>query len=325
MAFQTQYHIKVNQSYFDGGDMLRAKLLAGGAGYDVIMPALANLPQYLKAHLLQFIDAQSMPNYKLRNKALYNFTKTLDPDNRYAAIYTYGTTGIAYNKVMIQKYLGKNAPTNNWKILFEPKYLKKLQGCGVSFLASPVQVFGITLKYLGYNPNTHNPKQLKAAANYLMKIRKYFTYFSNNRYIFDLASGNICIAMAYSGDTLRAQKLAENAHDHVKLAYNVDTQNMPIWFDVMAIPYNAPHPHAAKQFINSMLSPKNSAMNSNYIMQPNATPASQPYLSPKLQKSSVTSSEKILQSAFILRYPTTKLQPLINRLWFSVKYGVPLA
>lgn len=182
-AFEKTTGIKVNRSYFDGGDMLRAKLLAGGAGYDVIMPALAELPQYIKAHLVQPIHPQSIPNYRLRNKALYQLTKSIDPDNRYSVIYTYGTTGIAYNKAMIKKYLGNNAPIHSWKILFQPKYLKKLQSCGVSFLASPVQVFGITLKYLGYNPNTHNPKQLKAAADYLMKIRKYFTYFEQRSWV----------------------------------------------------------------------------------------------------------------------------------------------
>lgn len=322
--FEKQTGIKVNRSYFDGGDMLRAKLLAGGAGYDVIMPALANIPQYLKAHLLQPIHASDLPNYHLRNKALYKIAQSIDPDNRYTAIYTYGTTGIAFNRTMIEKALGKNAPTHSWKILFEPKYLKKLKNCGVSFLASPVQVFGITLKYLGYNPNTKDPKKIKAAAKYLMKIRKYLTYFSNNRYIFDLASGNICIAMGYSGDALRAQKLAKQSHDGAHIQFHVDPQAVPIWFDVMAIPYNAPHPKAARAFINAMLGPKAAALNSNFIMQPNAVPASKSLLSPKLQAPDITPTSKILQSAFILHYPDATLQPFVSRLWFSVRYGVGL-
>lgn len=322
--FEKQTDIKVNRSYFDGGDMLRAKLLAGGAGYDVIMPALANVPQYLKAHLLQPIQAKKMANYHLRNKGLYKIAATIDPNNQYTAIYTYGTTGIAYNKKMIEKALGKNAPVHSWKILLDPHYLKKLQNCGVSFLASPVQVFGITLKYLGYNPNTTNPKQIKAAAEYLMKIRKYLTYFSNNRYIFDLASGNICIAMGYSGDALRAQKLAKDAHDHADIQYHIANNGVPIWFDVMAIPYNAPHPKAARAFINAMMTPQMAAKNSNFIMQPNAITSSQPLLSPKLKSPDITPTKQILKEAFILRYPSQKLQPLISRLWFSVRYGVGL-
>lgn len=324
-AFEAKSGIIVNRSYFDGGNMLRAKLLAGGAGYDVIMPALASLPQYIKASLLQPIDTNKIPNYQQRDKALYQITAQTDPNNRYAIIYTYGTTGVAYNKAMIQKYLGKDAPLHSWKILFEPKYLKKLQGCGVSFLASPVQVFGITLNYLGYNPNTQNPKALEAAAKYLMKIRKYLTYFSNNRYIIDLASGNICMAMAYSGDTLRAQKLANNAHDGVKLQYNMMNDGVPIWFDMLAIPHNAPHPQAALQFINALLAPKSAAQDSNYIMQPNAVPASKPYLLPALQQPNITPTAQTLKTAFNLHYPSVKLAPLVNRLWFSVRYGVKLS
>jgi len=322
-TFEQQTGIKVNRSYFDGGDMLRAKLLAGGSGYDVIMPASANLPQYIQAKLLQPLDISKLPNYQLRDKTLYHIVASNDPGNRYGVIYTYGTTGIAYNKAMIRQYLGKDAPVDSWKILFDPKYLKKLKGCGVSFLDSPVQVFGITLRYLGYNPNTTDPKALEAATKYLMKIRKYFTYFSNNRYIFDLASGNICIAMAYSGDTLRAEKLAEGAHDQVHLGYHIVPGSVPIWFDMMAIPYNAPHPESALKFINAMLNPKIAAENSNYIMQPNAIPASKPYLSAKLQETNVT--DKILKTGFILHYPTQALQPLVNRLWFSVRYGVSLS
>ncbi len=322
--FEKRTGIQVNQSFFNGADMLKAKLLAGGTGYDVIMPALADMPQYLHADLLQPIDKSKLPNYKHRNKTLYQLTAKIDPQNRYGVIYTYGTTGIAYNAKLIRKYLGKDAPVHSWKILFDPKYLKKLQHCGISFLDEPTQVFGITLNYLGYNPNTQDPKQLEAAANYLMKIRHYLTYFGNNRYQYDLASGNLCIAMGYSGDTLHSRRVAQSSGDNVDVRYALANDGVPIWFDMMAVPKNAPHPKAALTFINAMIAPKAAAAISNRLQQPNATPASEPYLDKTLQQPSATPTASLLKHAFILHDPTPKTQALVSQLWFKVRYGVNL-
>ena len=56
-----------------------------------------------------------------------------------------------------------------------------------------------------------------------------------------------------------------------------------MWFDVAAMPSDAPHPRAALQFINFLMDAEIAATNSNTITFPNANAAAQPQLHPEIQ------------------------------------------
>jgi putrescine transport system substrate-binding protein len=183
-------------------------------------------------------------------------------------------------------------------------------------------VYGVALHYLGLDPNTHNPKDYDKATDYLVKLRPYITYFSNSNYIFDLASGNICIVMGYSGDVMRAKHYADMAGNGVHIAYVVPKSGAPIWFDMMAIPRDAPHPQAAEAFMNYLISPKVAATLSNFVFQPNATPSSAPYLKPDLRDPNVTPDAKTISRLFEPLVPPNDLNQYVNRLWLEVRYGI---
>ncbi|MDF2530175.1 MAG: extracellular solute-binding protein family 1, partial [Gammaproteobacteria bacterium] len=242
--------------------------------------------------------------------------------NVYGIDYSWGTIGIAYNVQKIRQILGPNAPVDNWDLLLSPKYLSKLQQCGVSFLDDPVLVYGITLHYLGMNPNSTDPQDYMKATDYLMGIRQNLTYFSNSSYIFDLAGGNLCMSMAYSGDAMRARNYALQAHNGVDIQFVIPKGGAPIWFDIMAIPKGAPHPEATYKFINYLLDPKNQATLSNYLFQPNATPSSKPYLHPILQDPNVTPPDSVISQLFIVQVPPPKLAEVVSKLWLQVRYGI---
>lgn len=323
--FERTTSIKVYQSYFDGADMLKAKLFAGSTNIDLTMPALGDMPHLIAAGTLQPIDTSRIPNYKLRSTALYNITNAIDPQHVYGLIYSYGTTGVAYNPELVKQALGDlPLPDNLWDLLFKPKYLKRLKSCGVSYLDSPVQVFGTTLFYLNLDPNSVRPEDYQQATQSLLRNRQYLTYFDNNRYIQDLASGNICIAMAYSGDTIRAKMLAKRAGSPINIQYALPKTGGPIWFDMLAIPTGAPNLDSTYTFINYLLSPKVAAQTSNYLYQPNAVPASEPYLDPVLKDSSLTPKAAKMLQLFNIEQPHGEINTLENQLWFQVKYGVKL-
>lgn len=320
--FQQQTDIHINQSFYSGSDMLQAKLMAGNAGYDVIIPALVDMKDEIHNGLLQPLDKKLLPNLKYKNPVLYKLTSQIDTDNKYAVIYQYGTTGIAINATEVKRALGNTPmPKNLWELLLTPRYLKKLKGCGVSYLDSPTQVYGIVFHYLHINPNTQKPADYEKATKFLLKLRPYLTYFDNVKYETDLASGNICIAMAYSGDTLQAKTWAKKAGDKVNLKFLSPKSGVPIWFDMLAIPKGAPHPKAAHQWINYLISAKVAAKNSNYLQQPNATLTSKPYLDPVLNTPLATPDQQTLKHSFLIHDMTPELKPLVSRLWFKVKYG----
>ncbi len=322
--FQNQTGITINQSFFDGSDMLKAKLMAGGSGYDLTVPALSDMIQEIPAGVFQPLDKSQLPNYKYIDPAIYRIATKVDPGNTYGVVYMYGTTGVSYNPDLIKRELGNDAPVDQWKILFDPKYLSKLQDCGVAFLDEPVQVFGLTLHYLGLDPNSTNPADYYKAADYLMKIRKYLIYFDNNRYITDLAAGNICIAMGYSGDTMRAKANAEQMHAAIQVEYALPKGGAPIWFDMLAIPKNAPHVAATLKFINYLMDPKVAALNSNFLYQPSALINMRQYYDPLLLRTPgmLPDQQETATGLFNVHIPPPALNDLETKLWMQVKYGI---
>lgn len=322
-TFEKQTGITVNQNYFDSDATLKAKLLTGNTGYDIVVPEGA-FRQEIQAGLFLPIDKSQIPNYKLLSPAIYKKMAQMDPGNIYGIDYSWGTIGIGINVDKVKQILGPNAPVNSWDLLLNPKYLSKLQenGCGISFLDDPVLVYGITLHYLGLNPNSTNPEDYIKATNYLMGIRQYFTYFSNSSYIFDLAGGNLCLSMGYSGDVMRARNFAIQAHNGINISYIIPQGGAPMWFDIMAIPKDAPHPEAAYKFINYLLEPKNQAILSNYLFQPNATPSSGPYLTSIMQDPNVTPPDNVINQLFIVQVPPPKIEELVSKLWLQVRYGI---
>lgn len=323
-GFQNASGIKVNQNFFDSEDMLLSLLLAGGSGYDLAIMDLADIPQQSAAGVLQPLDKTKIPNLKYADANLYKIAAETDPNNTYGVIYQYGTTGIAYNEKMIAKVLGPDVKIDSWEFLYNPKYLQKLQTCGVAFLDESNSIFALGKHYLGLDPNSTNPADYRKVTAYMMKIRPYISYFDNNRYIPDLASGNICIAMAYSGDVLRAKQQAEQAGANVDIHYVIPKEGTSIWFDMLVMSKTAPHKDNAYQFINYILDPKVMADTSNYLYQPNAVPGSTPYLNPILQDPAFTPTPAMLNKLFAARTQPPRLDELVSQLWFQIKYGVDM-
>ncbi len=321
--FEATTGITLNQTYFSDENMLKAKLLAQNNGLDVVVPTLNDMQQEIPMGLFQPLDRSKIPNYKNINPALMKITATIDPGNTYGVIYDWGTMGIGYNVDMVKKILGPNVKMDNWSIVFDPKYLSKLQSCGVSYYDTYSTIFGLTLFYLGRNPNSTNLADFQYATNYLMGIRKYLTYFSNSNYMFDLASGNLCVVLGYSGDIFRAQQYAKAAGKNINIQFVIPKQGTQIVFDMMAIPKNAPHPEAAYQFINYLLQPKPAGLIANYIFAPGSVNGESAYYNETLQGPVANPPQSFIQQKlFNINLPPPAINQDVNRLWLEVRYGI---
>jgi putrescine transport system substrate-binding protein len=64
------------------------------------------------------------------------------------------------------------------------------------------------LHYLGLPTDSTKKEDLKAAEDLFLKIRPSIAYFHSSKYISDLANGNICVAVGYSGDLEQAKARA---------------------------------------------------------------------------------------------------------------------
>jgi putrescine transport system substrate-binding protein len=270
--FEKETGIKVSVSNYGSNEELDSKLAPGNSGYDVVVPSASTYEREIKAGYYQKLDKSLLPNLKNMDPEIQARLALQDPGNQYAVLHMWGTTGIGYNEAKIKAAM-KDAPTDSWRLVFDPSVVKHFQKCGVAVLDSATEMFSMALSYLGKDPNSQNEADLNAAADALMKIRPYLRYIDTQRMITDLANGDICLAVGYSGDILQARDRAEENKTNQTIKYYVPKEGSIIWFDSYLIPKDAPHPKNAHTFINYMLRPEVIAAVSNYTNYANGNSA----------------------------------------------------
>ena len=261
-AFEKEYGIKVNYDVFDSNEVLETKLLAGRTGYDVVVPSASFLQRQIQAGVFRRLDKSMVANLKNLDPDITSRIEVSDPGNQYGVNYLWGTAGIGYNESQIASAM-PDAPLDSFAMLFDPNVIKNFQNCGVSILDSPVDGVGAALLYLGRDPKGESLDDLQAAEKLLLAIRPYVRYINSSKYIEDLANGDICLALGWSGDVGQARARAAEAGKPFKIRYHVAKEGAIMFFDMLAIPADAPHPNNAHLFINYLLRPDVAAKNSS--------------------------------------------------------------
>jgi putrescine transport system substrate-binding protein len=318
--FEKATGIHVVYQEFDSNETLQAKLLSGSSGYDVVVPSDAFWAKQLAAGVYLPIDKSQMPNAALLDPKLMAILSNDDPTHRYGIPWTWGTDGFGINVERAQAALGKDAKLDSLDLLFDPKNAAKLQSCGISLVDSARDVFGTALLYLKKDPNSTNPQDYQAAFDLLKSIRPFITQFSTGSYIGDLANGDICLALGWSGDVNVARRTALDAHRSYHVRYVLPKEGSPIWFDVMAIPKDAPHPDAALKWVNFVLSEKESANLTNDTSYPTAVPSAQKFISQDvLSDPTIYPSGEAFDRLFAVKPTPPEITRLMTRLWQQLK------
>src|SRR5580658_3623681 len=219
-AFEKEYGIKVNYDVFDSNEVLETKLLAGRTGYDVVVPSASFLQRQIQAGVFQKLDKSLLPNLKNLDPDIMRRIEVNDPGNQYGVNYLWGTSGVGYNETQIAAAM-PNAPVDSFAMFYDPNVIRNFQKCGVSILDAPDEMVGTMLLYLGRDPNSEKLEDLQAAEKVLLAIRPYVRYINSSKYIEDLANGELCLALGWSGDVLQARLRAKDAGRSTKIKYNI--------------------------------------------------------------------------------------------------------
>jgi putrescine transport system substrate-binding protein len=280
--FEKQTGIKVHAAYFDTNETLETKLLAGSSGYDIVVPTASYFERQIKAGAYLELDKSKLPNLKNMDPQLMAKVALHDPGNAHGVIYLWGTNGIGYNEKMV-KALMPDAPLDSWRLVFDPEVAAKVAKCGITLLDSPAEMMRAVYSYLGKNPNSQNADDLAQAEAVLLKIRPYIRNFSSSEYIEALANGDLCISVGYNGDVMQARDRAREANKGIDVKYTVPKEGSILWFDMLAVPKDAPDPDSAYAFMNHMMSPQVIADVSNFKRYANANAASQALVLPSVK------------------------------------------
>ena len=274
--FEQQSGVKVTYDVFDSDEMVETKLLAGSSGYDVVVPSLSFLGRQIQAGVFLPLDKSRIPNLKNLDPKMLERIALQDPGNQFAVPYLWGTSGIGYNVDKIKAIFGDTAVTGSWDVVFKPENAAKLKDCGITVLDTPSELIPIALNYLGEDPHSVDPKVIDKAAALLKSIRPYIRNFHSSSYINDLANGDVCLVVGWSGDIIQARDRAAESGNGVNVAYSIPKEGAPQWFDMLAIPKDAKNVDSAYAFINYLLDPKVAAANTNFVTYPNPVPESKP-------------------------------------------------
>ncbi|WP_018151254.1 extracellular solute-binding protein [Leeia oryzae] len=269
--FTKETGIKVVYDKFDSNEVLQAKLLTGHSGYDMVFPASEFISKQIVAGLYQPLDRKKLPNYRNLDGNLMAKAADVDPGNKFGVPYVWGTVGVAIRPEAVKKALGgEPMPANPLSLLFDVKYTSKLKKCGISYLDAATDVANVALAYQQVSGGKFDKAALESAMKAIQPARASVRVF-NSTPIDILAGGDVCVAMAYSGDAFTARKRAKEAGSKDTVTYLLPPQHTPAWMDMMAIPKDATHPENAHAFINYMLRPDVAAeiTNNLYFVNPN--------------------------------------------------------
>ena len=322
--FEKETGIKVRYDTFDNNEILHAKLVAGKTGYDIVVPSSNWAKLQMDGGLLRKLDKSLLPNLKNLDPDIQQQIASLDPGNQYLVNWLWGYTTVGINTAKVKAALGgEPMPANVWELVFNPKYVSKLKGCGVSVLDSASEVLPAALHYLGRDPFSKNATDYQDAAALLKSIRPSITLFSSSGYINDMAGGSICLALGWSGDINIARQRAIDGKTGQDIQALIPSNGGILFFDMMAIPVDAPNAANAHAFINFIMRPEVHASLTNKVFYANPNKESRKFVKPEVANNpTVFVSPGQMATMKPPKALTNDIRRLVTRVYTSFKSGI---
>lgn len=312
--------IAANYVTFDSNELVEARLLSGNTGFDAIMMTSYYVPRLAAAGALEKIDKSKISNYSDLDKKRMELLATIDPDNAYAIPYTEISLGIGYNTKKIEEIFGKGTKIDSWDFILNEENASKLEKCGIAVLDSPVEVISSIQHYLKKDPASEKRSDYADAQEVLTRFARHVAYFHSSRYINDLASGDICLAIGYSGDILQANDRAFAAKRDYNINYVFPKEGSLLWFDCWIMPKNSANAANGLQWIDYLMRPEVASQISNeirYILPLNKAIAN---IDPDLSANpSINLTPELLEVAYFPKAPSARLSKIHNQIWNSMK------
>jgi putrescine transport system substrate-binding protein len=277
--FEKETGIKVRYDNYDNNEILQAKLVAGKSGYDIVVPSAHFAKTQIAGGLFQKLDRAQLTNWGNLDTALLAKLAQVDPGNEHLVTWMWGYVTVGINTGKVKAALGSMPmPANPWDLIFKPEYASKLKGCGVNMLDSASEVLPVAMIYAGKEPYSKNAADYQAAAAVLKAARPNITRFSSSGFINDLAAGQLCVVMGYSGDINIARQRAIDNKTGQDIQALIPATGATMFFDTMAIPKDAKNVKNAHLFINYILRPEVHASLTNTVFYANPNAASKKFV-----------------------------------------------
>ncbi|MGI9515333.1 MAG: extracellular solute-binding protein [Anderseniella sp.] len=322
--FEKETGIKVVYDNYESVEAIDAKLLAGDSGYDVVSHSASQVARLIKAgSILQPIDKSKLDNFKNMDPAVMSqLSSKWDPDNKYIVPYMWGTHGVTFNKELVLETY-PDAPIGSLDMIFDPKHMKEIAKCGVSFLDSPTDMIPMALAYLGLPPDSTSRKDYQQVGELLKKIRPYVKTFDNYAYQ-RMPQKEFCVSTTWGPDGLLAMSGAKEANTGVVLDFFLPTGEgkSNFWVDGWIIPADAKNIEEAHLFLNYMMRPEVSAADSNTTWYASANIKAKPMIDEAVTSSPAAyPTPEQVADMYTLNPLPPKAEKFRTRAWTDFKAG----
>jgi len=321
--FEAETGIKITYDVYDGNEVLEAKLLAGNSGYDVVVPSASPfMARQIAAGVYRTLDKAKLPNWRNLDPKILELVAGADPDNAHGVPYLWSDTGVGFNEKQVLSALGEEALVDSLAVILDPANARKLAACGISLLDTPQEVFPATLAYLGLDPKSRDLGDLEKAFGALEKIRPHIRKFHSSQYINDLAGGDLCVSLGYSGDVIQARNRASEAGNGIEIAFRVPKEGAMMSVDMLGIPADAPHSENALRFIDYLLRPEVIAGITDAVWYPNPNLPATALVNPEIRNDPAVYPPAETRRRFYVDLPASSAyERARTRAWTRLKSG----
>ena len=321
--FEAETGIKITYDVYDGNEVLEAKLLAGNSGYDVVVPSASPfMARQIAAGVYRTLDKAKLPNWRNLDPKILELVAGADPDNAHGVPYLWSDTGVGFNEKQVLSALGEEALVDSLAVILDPANARKLAACGISLLDTPQEVFPATLAYLGLDPKSRDLGDLEKAFGALEKIRPHIRKFHSSQYINDLAGGDLCVSLGYSGDVIQARNRASEAGNGIEIAFRVPKEGAMMSVDMLGIPADAPHSENALRFIDYLLRPEVIAGITDAVWYPNPNLPATALVNPEIRNDPAVYPPAETRRRFYVDLPASSAyERARTRAWARLKSG----
>lgn len=320
--FQSETGIHVNYTVFDSPDAAETALSVGSSNYDVVtMNASPHLAREIPKGFWKKIDQSQIPNARNADPQILKLLSQVDPGNLYAVPWMWGTVGVIYNADKVKAIIG-TLPTESLDLVFKKEWAAKLEKCGISVLDSWQDILPLVARYIGQPQLSAEPAQLDAVAKKLQEIRPFLRRIATSGYYEQLADGELCLSIGYSGDAMIARRMVKESDTKVQVEYAFPRVFVPLYVDSMVVPADSPNYAGALKFINFMMRPEISAEVTRFIGFASGNAAALPYLDPSMRANSIVYPPAEVRARFEMeRVYTMEELRTFNRTWQRFRTG----
>lgn len=263
--FEKETGIHVTVTDYDSNDTALAKVSAGGAGFDLVVPSAHFVSIYVEKGLIQKLDLTRLANHA--NIAPEWMNVSWDMGREYTIPWQWGTTGISVDTAI---YKGD---ANTSEIFLNPP--EELKG-KINVVPEMNEIVNLAVMWAGGQPCSEDIEVLKKARDALMNAKQYWAsmdYGTTEK----MANGDWAASVNWSGETFRARLANPN------VVYGYPKEGYPLWMDSVALLTEAQNVDEAYKFLDFISLPENAALISAFARYPNGITGSEAFMPTDMQ------------------------------------------